>query len=271
MGTLTRKSNMQALKAAYDKAKQGGDFKFWKPIKYGKYLVRFLPPKDSNGVFFKETAQHRVGDNYYFCPKAEGEACPICEKYKKLYDIGTDAAIALAKEIKPRKQYLYNIIVKEELEKESDDPLKVHAYMSGKILYDTLMDYFFDEEYGDLTDVESGYDFIINKQKGELDFPTYKNSKPKKMPSPLGTNEEIEEILDNLKDLNKEIDVKTYDELAAALNSYLSNEKAEGSTFVDNSSSTANISTKSSDDSDDEALDDYEKNLLAKLEEDDDE
>lgn len=269
MSTLTRKSNMQALKAAYEKSKKGGDFKFWKPIKYGKYLVRFLPPKESGGVFFKETAQHKIGDNYYFCPKTEGEACPICEKYKKLYDIGSDAAIALAKEIKPRKQYLYNIIVKEELEKATESPLKVQTYMSGKILYDTLMDYFFDDEYGDLTDVETGYDFTINKQKGEMDFPTYKNSRPGKNATPLGTDEEIEEVLRNLKDLTKEIDLKTYDELQEVLNNYLNNEKADASSFVDNSKSSTKSSAIEEEDDEGDDLDDYEQNLLAKLEEDD--
>jgi hypothetical protein len=167
-----RKSNLDALKKAFDDNKRGGNFKFWKPIKYGKYTVRFLPPYEPDGLFYKETAQHKIGDNYLFCPKTEGEPCPICEKYKKLWDEGSDAAIALAKEIKPRKQYLYNITVKDELGKAVDDPTKVFVYMSGKNLYDALMDYFFDEEYGDLTDVENGYDFVIDKSEGDAGFPS---------------------------------------------------------------------------------------------------
>ena len=161
---LIRKSNLDILKKRFEERQTRGNFKFWKPIRNGKYTVRFLPPESDDSLFYKETAQHKIGDSYFFCPKIEGDDCPICEFYKALYDKGTDEAVALAKEIKPRKQYLYNIVVKDELGKAVEDSKKVMVYASGKILFETLMDYFFDDDYGDLTDVESGYDFVINKE-----------------------------------------------------------------------------------------------------------
>ena len=264
-----RKSNLDALKKAFENNKRGGgNFKFWKPVKYGKYTVRFLPPHDSDGLFFKETAQHRIGDSYFFCPKTEGEHCPICEKYKKLYDIGTDDAIALAKEIKPRKQYLYNIIVKEELGKDYEDPTKVFVYMSGKMLYDALMDYFFDEDYGDLTDVEEGYDFVINKEQGDMGFPSYKKSKPRRNASVmLDDDDDIETVLKGIKDLGKEIDLKSYDELKAALDHFLTEEKEGASKFADKISKKAKetVDDDSDDEVDDDDLEEFEKTLLKGL------
>lgn len=266
-----RKSNLDALKKAFETQKRGGgDFRFWKPIKYGKYTVRFLPPHDSDGLFFKETAQHKIGDNYYFCPKSEGDHCPICEKYKKLYDIGTDDAVALAKEIKPRKQYLYNIIVKEELGEAYEDNTKVFVYMSGKMLYDALMDYFFDEDYGDLTDVESGYDFVINKEHGDLGFPSYKKSKPRRNSSVmLEDDDDIEKVLEGIKDLNKEIELKSYDELKEALGHFLTEEKEGGSKFADKISKKEKSVDKDKDEDEDEVDDDdleeFEKTLLKGL------
>lgn len=220
------KSNLAALKEAWAKKSQKSGFKFWKPIEDGRYTVRFLPPKTSNGLFYKEVAQHRVGESYYFCPKIEGDRCPICEYYKGLYDAGKDDGIALAKEIKPRKQYMYNIVVRDENGKTPEDPDKVNVYMSGKILYDTLMDYFFDDDYGDLTDVEKGYDFQIVKEQGDLGWPTYKKSKPRKTSSPLSEDEDtIEKILSNVRDLDKEVEYKSYDELKAILTSFLDQKK----------------------------------------------
>lgn len=263
--TLNRKSNLEKLKRAYE-TKDFTGFKFWKPIKYGKYTVRFLPPSDNDGLFYKETKQHRIGDNYVFCPKTNNEPCPVCELYKKLYDTGTPEAIALAKEIKGRKQYLYNIVIRDEDGKAPADPKKVHVYMSGKKLFDTLVDYFFDEDYGDLTDVEKGYDFVIRKEKGDLDFPTYDNSKPRRTPSPLAdTSNDINEILSNIKNLENEIDVPSYDDLKKMLDKVLSSEKSGTNKSINSATQAAPIApTKKVPNSDE--IDEFEKNLLAQIE-----
>lgn len=222
-----RSTNLDALKQALEDQKRGGGgFRFWKPQKYGKYTVRFLPQQNPDGFFYKEAAQHKVGDNYFFCPKVEGDNCPICNTYRKLWDINTDASKELAREIKPRKQYLYNIIVKDEAGQTAEDPTKVQVYMSGKKLFDKLMDYFFDPDYGDLTDVEEGFDFVINKEQGAQGFPNYDNSRPRPKATPLHDDEDIiEEILGNVKNLDKEIEYKSESELEKALNSFIEDEK----------------------------------------------
>ena len=132
--TLARKSNLEKLKEAQSKTTTSG-FKYWKPQKNGKYLIRFLPNPDPNGIFYKGALQHKVGENYVFCPKTEGKPCPICEKYNKLWKIETPASIKLAREIKPKEQYLYNIVVRQEGEKVNETPDKVFVYMAGKKLH----------------------------------------------------------------------------------------------------------------------------------------
>lgn len=275
-----RNSNLSALKEAWENKSKRGNYKFWKPIKFGRYTVRFLPPNNSDGLFFYETAQHRIGDNYYFCPRSEDDDCPICEYYKSLYDDGSDEAVALAKEIKPRKQYLYNIIVREELGQEVDNPKITHTYMSGKTLYETLMDYFFDEDYGDLTDVENGYDFTIVKEQGDLGFPNYKKSKPRKNPSPLfEDDDDIEEVLENIPDLRAEVEYKSYDELKESLKKFIEHEKSTESFFKESSKSETETEKKAGDEEkanaevadkneDADDIDEFEKKLLEELNED---
>ena len=263
------KSNLAALKEAWAKKNQKNSFKFWKPIDDGRYRVRFLPPRTANGLFYKEVAQHRIGDSYYFCPKVEGDRCPICEYYKSLYDAGKDDGIALAKEIKPRKQYLYNIVIRSENEKTPEDPDKVQVYMSGKILYDTLMDYFFDDDYGDLTDVEKGYDFIIVKEPGDMGFPSYKKSKPRKEPSPLADGDPaIEKILSSVHDLDKEVDYKSYDELKGILQSFLDQKKSGfsgGSSNDDDEAPAPRAASKAPAAAADDDMEDFEKQLINQL------
>lgn len=275
MAKFVKKSNLDALREAYEnRSKGGGGFKFWKPKNFGRYLIRFLPPKDPDGLFFKETAQYKLGDNYFFAPYIEGEPDPVYEYYKALYKKGTDDAIALAKEIKPRKQYLYNIVVKEENGEEPENPSAVQVYMSGKNLFETLMDYFMDDDYGDLTDVEDGYDFQLIKEQGDLGFPNYKKSKPKKNSSPLFDDpDQIEEVLKNIKDLDAEVEYKSYDELKEALDRFI-NSQDDSDVYVPGSKPTKSDSPSSSsskpekkeeDDEDDESLDDFEKQLMAEI------
>lgn len=279
MAKLTKKSNLEALRAAYENRNNrggGGGFKFWKPKEFGRYTIRFLPPLDPDGVFFRETAQYKLGDNYFFAPYIDGEPDPVYEYYKALYKKGTDDAIALAKEIKPRKQYLYNIVVKEELGDEAENPTQVQVYMSGKILFETIMDYFMDDDFGDLTDVEEGYDFQLIKEQGDLGFPNYKKSKPRKNPSPLFEDDDmVEEVLKSRKNLDDEIEYKSYDELKQILNNFLESKNQEENISVPAGSNNQTSSPKSEKPKkeekaeDDDDMDEFEKQLMAEIEGDD--
>jgi len=290
--TMARKSNLDKLKEAMNKKNSGG-FKYWKPQDNGKYLIRFLPNPDPNGVFFKGALQHKVGENYYFCPRTEGQPCPICEKYNKLWKETKNptAAQTLARAIKPKEQYLYNIVVRQELDKVNENPEKVFVYMAGKKLHGALMNYFWDEEYGDLTDCDEGYDFILVKEDDPTGsgFPYYLNSKPRKNPSKLFAEDgTIEKVLQEYKNLDKEIEILPYKELKDILVRFLSTEYEGGEQYLDPAdakalglaaaraeaanapapAATSEAKAPKPAAKADDAADDFEKDLLASLEED---
>lgn len=255
--TFNTKTNLDKLKAAMNTKRT--EFRFWKPLSNGKYLIRFLPNPDSNEVFFKGVLQHKVGEDYLWCPRTEGKPCPICEKYHALWRENTSASISLAREIKPREQYLYNIVVRQELDKVNAEPTKVYVYAAGKKLHGALMNYFWDEEYGDLTDCENGYDFILVKEDDPTGsgFPYYLNSKPRKNPSRLfADDKDIETVLGNYRPLDKEIEIKSYDELAELLAKFTNIGKEVPAPRPSQSIPA------------DKAADDFEAGLLASLEED---
>lgn len=279
--TLSRKSNLEKLKEAQNKK---GAFKYWKPQKNGKFIIRFLPNPDPNGIFYKAAYQHKIGENYYFCPRTEGKPCPICEKYNKLWKIETTASIALAREIKPKEQYLYNIVVRQEGDTPTEDPSKVYVYMAGKKLHNLLLNYFWDEEYGDLTDCDAGYDFQLVKEDGDGGFPSYLNSKPKKNPSKLFESDAtIEKALRDYKNLDKEVEILGYDELKDILIRFLSNEYEGGTQFLDGSAArgssapaSAAVATapvaeapKAPTSAPTDIADDFEASLMASLKDED--
>ena len=131
------------------------------------------------------------------------------------------------------------------------------------------------DEYGDLTDVDNGYDFQLVKEDGDMGFPNYKKSKPKKTPSPLfEDSDDIEEVLQNLKDLDKEVEYKSAKELAEILEEFLDTRKATQGLVSGNKSSNEAAARPTTAPraapikKDEEDYDDFEKQLLEDIDED---
>jgi hypothetical protein len=279
---MAKKQNLDKLRQAFESSQSGSGgadgFKFWKPRDNGSYTIRFLPPFEEDGIFVKQTAQYKLGDKYIFAPYIEGKSDPIYDYYRALWKENTPQSIALARELKPRKQYLYNIVVREEKSVKPNNPTKVYIYMSGQKLYDKVMHYFWDEDYGDLTDIDEGYDFKIEKEDGSMGFPNYDNSKPRNKASALFEDKAmVDEVLGHLYNLDAEVTYNSPAELKEMLAEYLASrketakflkdvDKAEKAEAAGITKAAAKAATESDEDDDD--LDDFEKKLLAQIESD---
>lgn len=213
-----KKTNLAKLKEMYDKQKSGGG-KFaqsWKP-KEEESIIRILPPAEEDGVFYKSTGDHSFGGHWVWCPRLEnGGKCPMCEETRRRYNSGTELDVTIARKIKPRKKYMYNII-----DRRGDDPTEVHMYMSGVKVFEKLLSYYFDEEYGALDDIDKGYDYkLIKKKQG--DYWNYDDSRPLKTASALSEDaSESAEILSGLKDLDTFVTLKSYEELKELVDGFL--------------------------------------------------
>jgi hypothetical protein len=256
------KLDLKALKDYQENGgKTGGDYKFWKPKEEGKYTLRILPPATKGGFFFKKTAQCRIGDKYFFSPHAEGKPDPIYDYCRALWKKGTDEAKDLYRLIKPREQYIYNIIVRDENGKPTENPTKVLVFQTGKVLFTKIMDTIFDPDFGDITDVEAGYDFILNKEMIG-GFANYDRSKARAKPSPLFEDDDmIQATLEGIHDLTNYIEYRTYDELKEELDRFLA--ERNGTASAPRTQSTAH---QSSDvEPDDDEFSKFESELLDKL------
>jgi hypothetical protein len=269
---MAKKQNLEKLKAMFEKnGGSGGDMKWWKPKDNGEYQIRLLPPVEDDGLFYKATAQYNLGGKYLFAPYVEGKPDPIYDYYRALWKEGTPKAIETAKEIKPRKQYLFNIVVREEKGKKTENPTKVYIYTVGQKLYEKIMHYFWDEDYGDLTDVEEGFDFKVRKEEGDLGFPNYDNSAPRNKSTPLFEEQDmIDEVLAHLYNLEEEVVYPTAEELRAELENYLQSKKETKKLLQDVENSEKSSVTTASRPSapavdDDESLNDFEAELLKQI------
>jgi hypothetical protein len=185
----------------------GGDFikKFY-AIPEGNSMVRILPSNDEDKLFYAETAIHRVpvGEGQtknFHCRKVHGEACPICDTYYALWkDPHKDED--LARQIKPRARYYMNVVDR------ATDEVKIFSV--GVILFKKIISTILDEDYGDVTDLEEGHDFKLNKVM-EGQWPKYDQSVFRPKATAAGTKKQIAEWMDDLHDIHGLVKMEEYD------------------------------------------------------------
>ena len=191
-------------------ASNNSDFlqKFYQ-IPEGTNAVRVLPWKDEDKEFYAETKIHRVTQpdgsvRNTHCRKIHGEACPLCDVYYALWKTGRSEDETLARQIKPRARYYMNI-----LDRESGD---VKILSIGVILFKKIIAAMLDEDFGDITDPETGHDFkIVKIMEGQ--WPKYDQSQPRPKTSALGTNSEVAAIMDSLHDIHSLVRLEEYEDV----------------------------------------------------------
>jgi len=179
----------------------------------GTSVVRVLPSKSDEKEFYAETAIHRLNDKNYHCPRVKDEKCPVCDTYynmwKEINAIGKDTPKGkemadLARQIKARKRYYMNVVDRR------DNSVKILSV--GQKLFGKVLDCFFDEDFGDITDLKEGWDFkIVKDTQGQ--WPNYDKSAPKPKQSPAGSDAENATYIDELHDIHGLVKIAAYDEL----------------------------------------------------------
>ncbi len=181
-------------------------------IPEGSNAVRILPWKDDEKEFYAETKFHRVPGpdgnvKNIHCRKVHGENCPMCDLYYALWKTGRKEDEDLARQIKPRARYYMNI-----LDRESGD---IKILSVGVILFKKIIGAMLDEDFGDITDVESGHDFKIVKEM-EGQWPKYDQSQPRPKSSPMGSKAEIASSMDSLHEIHDLVKLEDYEEVKKA-------------------------------------------------------
>ena len=179
MGLAGFERNSEALAA--EKAKQDqtqGEFGARADMIYpldGQTMLRVLPPYSAEGVFFKEISKHRVQiaqDDVFIgiCPEAMGldEECPVCAKGEELYATKDEASMAVAKELKIRKNFIYNTIVfsgPPNRKGDSPEKGKVYCFEGGIMVHRQIMELDQDPAAGwaDITSPSAGVNLLIKR------------------------------------------------------------------------------------------------------------
>jgi len=207
----------------------------WKPKEEGKYTIRFVSSKFKE-IFaeneinpFKEMYLHYgIGKFPIFALTNWSEKDPIVEFAKQLKASGDKEDWKLSKKLEPKMRVFAPIIVRGEEEK------GVRLWEFGKATYSQLLGIAEDEDFGDFTNVDEGFDFtlkaVISETAGRKGLKSTISPRPKS--SPLSTDPaQIQKWLNeqpNILEIQKK---HTFEELKTVLQNFISgNEEAEEAT-----------------------------------------
>ena len=201
---------------------------YWKPKSEGKFQIRFVPSKLNKDNPFQEIFMHYGVGKYPIVALTNwGEDDPIVEFSKKLRTSSDSENWRLAKQLDPKMRVFAPVIVRGEEEK------GVRLFEFSKTLYMELLSVADDEDYGDFTDINQGFDFVVTATKVQ-DRPGFGLSlRPKPKQTPLSDNADtIKTWLENQPILLEERYKYTYDKLKEELQTFISGGEEQEDTIV---------------------------------------
>lgn len=200
----------------------------WKP-QPGKQVVRIVPYQFQPDFPFIELKWHYdfpagSGQNY-LSPASQNEPDPVVELANRLEKV--KETWLKGRKMQPKVRTYVPIIVRGEEEK------GVRFWGFGVQVFNQLMETLNEPEYGDITDLNNGRDITVDFKTAEevkKDYPeTSILVKPTQRPAVDPNHPKCAEILELITKRQKNIfdiyTVASYDELAAALEIKLENEK----------------------------------------------
>ena len=191
---------------------------YWKPKAEGKYQIRFVPSKLNKDNPFQEIFMHYGVGKYPIVALTNwGEDDPIVEFSKKLRTSSDSENWRLAKQLDPKMRVFAPVIVRGEEDK------GVRLFEFSKTIYMELLSIADDEDYGDFTDINQGFDFVVTATKVQ-DRPGFGLSvRPKPKQTPLSSDaSQIQTWLENQPILLEERYKYTYDKLKEELQNFIS-------------------------------------------------
>jgi hypothetical protein len=156
--------NLNAPKGSSNKTYEKIDYTkvFWKP-QVGNYTIRIVPSKFNKQNPFREVYFHYgFAKGPVLALNNFGEADPIMEFAAKLRQSKDRDNWALAKKLDPKMRVFVPVIVR------GEEHLGVRLWEFGKEVYKSLLGFAADEDYGDFTDIQDGFDFKIDAVNAEV-------------------------------------------------------------------------------------------------------
>ena len=220
----------------------------WKPEEGTEHQVRLLSFPNNDGQPFKELWFYYNIPNQrgLLAPYQFGDKDPVQELITKLREDGSKESYELAKKLYPSMRCYAAVIVRGEEDK------GVQIWSFGKTVYQTLLNYMLDEDFGDITDPKDGFDIKITctKPPGRQYANTEVRPRPKSTPLSKDSKQ-AKEWLDNIPNPSEMFTCKSYEELTSIINNWLTGDDDSDGTERTSGTQTQEKESKAYSDIDD--------------------
>lgn len=226
--------NKMRERASKLKGKKNG---FWRP-QDGEQVIRIVPTPD--GDPFRDFWFHyNVGNNPGFLSLSKnfGESDPLGDFVSGLFRENTEESVKMGKNLCARQRFFAPVVVRGE----ESEGVKIWGF--GKQVYETLLSYVLNPDYGDITDPETGVD--IHLQYGKPSGASFPQTKltPRRKSTPL--HEDTNQVavwLDSIPEWDTLFERKSSEQIQKMLDEFLLKEEdssevikySDGKTSIDN-------------------------------------
>ena len=212
---------------------------FWKP-QPGKTQIRMVPYKfNKDNPFIELYFHYSMGDNKtHLSPISFGRPDPINEFASKLKSTGDRDEWIQGRKLEPKMRTFVPMVARGQ----EHEGIKFWGF--GKTVYQELLGFIADPDYGDIADPITGRDIVVERQTPAEAGNQYGKTTIRVKPNQLPLTED-KEVLTRMFD--SQVDIKeiytepTYEELKELLKNYLSPDNNEESS---ESSQTSTSTTK---------------------------
>ncbi len=234
--------NLDAIKSRLNKLQntQRTTVELWKPAP-GKHTIRLVPYKfNKENPFIELYFHYNINNKTYLSPMSFGRPDPIVEFADKLKRMGDKEDWKAAKKMEPKLRTFVPVLVR------GEEGEGVRFWGFGKTVYQEILGYMADPDYGDITDPETGRDItveVVSAEDSGTSYPvTTIRVKPKETPL-AATKAENDKFLGEQKEITELYSELTYAELKNVLEGWLNPSAAaseeEKSVSAETLSSTA--------------------------------
>lgn len=236
--------NLDALKARLSELQNTTSTKdnLWKP-EPGRTQIRIVPYKfNKENPFIELYFHYGLGNKIFLSPVSFGKPDPVEKFSSKLKSTGNKEDWILGKKLEPKMRTFAPVVIRG---RESEG---VKLWGFGKTVYEEILGFMTDPDYGDITDPLSGRDIVVEKitpaEAGNQYGKTNIRVKPNVSPITDDKNE-LETIFNTQKKIGDIYSEPTYEVLEEALKNFLnppSDESKSNSAPFDTNTPTSTTS-----------------------------
>ena len=212
--------NLDAIRGRLNKLQSTTSKKveLWKPAP-GKHTIRLVPYKfNKENPFIELFFHYNINNKSYLSPSSFGRPDPIVEFADKLKRMGDKEDWKAAKKMEPKLRTFVPVLVR------GEEGEGVRFWGFGKTVYQEILGYIADPDYGDITDPNEGRDITVEDVSAEDAGTSYPTTTLRVKPNQTPISEDstrATDFIENQTAITELYQELSYDELKGVLESWL--------------------------------------------------